>query len=118
MTEDIKLKYPIDAYKMAFDYLKHISTLCTGSILLIAGLLEKLFSNPEWKICVAISLVAFLLAVVSSIVAQASVIEMIDKEETIGEWAWPTAGLGIFGMYLFFLIGLASFLLFALKNLF
>jgi hypothetical protein len=118
MAEDTKLRYPIEAYKMAFDYVKHISTLCTGSILLIAGLLEKLFSNPEWKICVAISLIAFLLAIVSSIVAQAGIIEMIDKEETIGKWAWPTAGFGIVGMYLFFLTGLTSFLLFALKNLF
>ena len=98
--------------------IKHISTLCTGSILLITGLLEKLFSNPQWKICVAVSLVAFLLAIVSSIVAQAGIIEMIDEEETIGAWAWPVAGVGIVGMWLFFLIGLTSFLLFALRNLF
>jgi len=118
VDEEIKLQHPLEAYKMAFDYLKHITTLCTGSILLIAGLLEKLFSNPEWKICVAISLVAFLLAIVSSILAQAGIIETIDKEETIGKWAWPTIAVGMVGMYLFFLIGLGSFLLFSLKNLF
>ena len=38
--------------KLWSDYLKHLTTLSTGSILLIATFLEKLFSQPRWKAAV------------------------------------------------------------------
>ena len=111
-------KYPIEAYTTAFDYMKHISSLCTASILLLVAFLEKLFTNPEWKFCVALSLVSFLICVVSCLVCQAATIEMIDNEKTIARWAKPTLYLGFAAVWTFFSIGLASLTLFAIVNLY
>jgi hypothetical protein len=35
------LKLPVEAYTTTFDYLKHLTTLSTGSILLIVTLMEN-----------------------------------------------------------------------------
>lgn len=111
-------KYPIEAYTTAFDYLKHISSLCTGSILLIMAFLEKLFKNPEWKFCIAISIVSFLISVIASVAAQASVIEQIDHPDRVGKWSLPLMNWSFIGVWFFFLLGLISLTIFALVNLY
>lgn len=117
-TENRMTQFPIEAYTTVFDYLKHIASLCTGSILLITASLEKLFVDPEWKWLIAISLISFFLCVVATLAAQAGVIETIDKDETIGEWAYPLIGISLLIVCVTFLGGLLSVLIFALKNLF
>ena len=114
----METKHPIEAYTTAFDYLKHISSLCTGSILLIVAFLEKLFSNPEWKFLIAVSLVSFLTCIIGTIGGQAAVIEFIDKEATVAKWAKPLAGVSFATVWMFFIVGLLSLVVFALKNLY
>ena len=109
-------KFPIEAYTMVFDYLKNISSLSTASILLLVAFMEKLFVSPEWKVCVGISLICFIVSVVFVIVGQFGVIEHIDKTEGIATWAGPVAGIGISMAIISFVIGLVSLSVFALKN--
>tara|TARA_R110002074_G_scaffold402208_1_gene604646 strand:+ start:3251 stop:3595 length:345 start_codon:yes stop_codon:yes gene_type:complete len=112
-------KLPIEAHTTVFDYLKHLSSLCTASILLIIAFLEKLFESPEWKVCIAISLVSFVLSIISTVVAQAGVIEMIDHNpKNVAKWAHPLAFIGLAFVWLFFIVGLVSLVVFALKNLY
>ena len=111
-------EYPLQLYDILIKYLQHLSTLCTGAVLLMVTLLEKLFTAPQWKLCIAVSLVSFALGVVASIAAQAGVIEQIDNPSTVGGWARPLSIAGFLGVWLFFLVGLASLVVFALKNLF
>jgi hypothetical protein len=49
----------LEIFKQSVDFFKHLTTLDTGSILLLAAFLEKLFSNPHWKILVAVSFFGF-----------------------------------------------------------
>lgn len=49
-----------------FEYLQYLTTLSTGSILLIATFWEKLSAKPAWKPAVALSLAGFMLTVLSS----------------------------------------------------
>lgn len=118
MNNDRKTQFPIEAYTTLFDYLKHITTLCTGSILLMVAFLEKLFTTPEWKACVAVSLISFVLSVVCSLIGQVAVIEMIDDRKTVASWAHPLFWRMIIGVWISFVVGLVSLLVFALKNLY
>ena len=113
----MKTKLPIEAYTTVFDYLKHIATLSTGSVLLLVAFLEKLFKEPEWKLCVLVSLVSFSMTVVASMISQVGVIEMIDEEDGVADWARPLTLKSLFAAWVLFLVGLFSLVVFAIKNL-
>jgi O-antigen/teichoic acid export membrane protein len=53
--------------KLFFESMKHLTTLSTGSILLLVTFLEKLFSNPRWKALIAVTLVSFVVSIVCSV---------------------------------------------------
>jgi hypothetical protein len=42
------------------DYLKHITTLDTGSIVLLTALLDKFFAGGRWKFLVVVTFLGFL----------------------------------------------------------
>ena len=46
----------LEIYKAIIGYLRHVSTLASGSILLMVAFMEKLFANPQWKWCVVVAL--------------------------------------------------------------
>ena len=56
-------------FKAIFDHLKHVSTLATGSILLIATFLEKLFKQPNHPGLVTFAVASFLISVIASTAA-------------------------------------------------
>jgi hypothetical protein len=106
----------LEHVKNVLDYLKHITTLSTGSIILQITFLEKLFVHPRWRALVAVSLVSFMLSIVASVVAHAQVIY---KQHYT--WEMGDAFLGCISMWIVwggFLLGLASLTAFALVNLF
>lgn len=112
----MKTEYPVEAYTTTFEYLKHLATLSTGSTLLLVTFLDKLFVNPEWKVCIAVSLISFVLTVIFTIAAQAGVIESITEPEDIAKWAKPLIGVSLTGALLFFITGLVSLVAFSLVN--
>lgn len=57
--------------RMAYDWFKHLTTVSTGLLLLITALLRAFFPDPRWPLLVAVSLVAFLLAALASVLAMA-----------------------------------------------
>ena len=58
-----------EQYKVFYDFFKHLTTLSTGSILLLATLLKDLFKSPEWSPLVAVSFVCFTLTILGSVVS-------------------------------------------------
>ena len=70
-----------DHFKAIFDHLKHISTLATGSILLLATFLEKLFRQPNHPGLVSFAIAAFLVSVVASIVAYGSFVMNFPRDD-------------------------------------
>ena len=59
----------LEGHKLDHDTYKHLTTLSTGSILLLATFLEKLFQKPSWKFLVSVALVSFITSVVASVSA-------------------------------------------------
>ncbi len=55
--------------RMEFDYFKHLTTLSTGSILVLVAFLEKVFSCPRGEVWALASIGCFALCVIGSLLA-------------------------------------------------
>lgn len=58
-----------DAFKLIFDLLKHLTTLSSGSILLILTLAEKFFANSPLKDGLFLALAAFGLSILAALLS-------------------------------------------------
>jgi len=105
-----------ESFKLGYDFFKHITTLSTGTLLILITFLEKLFQNPVWKFLVGISFTSLIFVIVLSLVLMffitGAVGELDDSQENETKrnlWVFIfTAG--------FFVIGISSFVIFALVN--
>ena len=55
----------IESQKMVLDYLKHITTLDTGAMVLLTVLLEKFFQQPQWKFLVIAVFSSFVISILA-----------------------------------------------------
>ena len=107
------------SYEQEQGFLRHITTLSTGSVILITSFLEKLFQNPEWKILIGVSIISFLLSVIGCACAYLmSVLGVVGgPEKPVGVkyyFGWLIIYMGLGG----FLIGLCSLAVFSIKNIY
>ncbi len=105
-----------ESFKLGYDLFKHVTTLSTGTLLILITFLEKLFQNPSWKFLVSVSFVSFIISIISSVVTMFFLTQAIadfgelEKNETrIARWSFILT-LG------FFVLGIFSFVIFALIN--
>ncbi|WP_462156315.1 hypothetical protein [Pseudoalteromonas piscicida] len=111
MENDKKIEN-VELLKLSFDWCKHISTLSTGSILLMVSFLEKLSQQPSWKLLLPVALISFVCAILGTLGVQLEhLIEAEYKEPTT---FGIVAGFAtLFG----FLIGIIALAAFGVKNL-
>ena len=106
----------VENQKVVLDYLKHIMTLDTGSILLLATLLEKFFSKPLWKPLVAATFLLFMISVLALTLSAFGVVRSIrtpsDVSNTIKHFTASTFIVGI----VTFVGGLGTLSLWAVRN--
>ena len=111
----------IEATKVWIDYLKHIATLSTGSIVLLSTFLEKVFAKPAWKAAVVLSLLGFLVAIIASLVSMSALTVRSEnwtfktKEE---KWIEPVQYVGMLVCWCGFATGMVSLTIFTIRNLF
>jgi hypothetical protein len=105
-----------EPFELQLDYLKHLTTLSTGSILIIVTFLEKLFKQPQWKFLVPVSLSCFLFTVLTSLLAMS--LTMALAEESIDNNSpWENVRIGSTYVSLCsFFIGLLALVVFSVKN--
>lgn len=102
--------------KLFFESMKHLTTLSTGSILLLVTFLEKLFSNPRWKALIAVSLICFVVSIMCSV---SSMLQSANHVKHSGRFPRLETGVKttIYYSALFtFIVGLAGLVAFALRN--
>lgn len=108
----------IEHLKAASDHFKHITTLSSGFILVMATLLEKLFEQPAWRLLVPVAFVAFALAILLSVAAQAFFIDFIRRASGYTTDATaPLAATLTLTTWGAFLVGVLALVVFAVKNL-
>jgi hypothetical protein len=87
MTEK---SWNIEQTKLMYDHTKHVTTLCTGSILILIAFLEKLTNQPAWKFMIKAALALFISSIIAATLAQIGVIDLAEPKHTN---AGPEAGL-------------------------
>lgn len=106
-----------ESWKLRYDTYKHLTTLNTGSILLLVTFLEKLFERPMWKGLVIVAFCSFLTSILASLVVMNVTtgfireMEIEKKDERLG-------GALVSIALLSFLLGIISLVSFAVKNLY
>ncbi len=60
------VQFSEEGYKLFFDFFKHMTTLSTGSILILATFLDKFDSNPERGIWIKIAFIGFICSMISA----------------------------------------------------
>jgi hypothetical protein len=102
-----------EANKLFYDVFKHLTTLSTGSILILATFLESFFTDPQWKALIVVSLVSFIVCIVSAVLMmffQAGAV-LVLKEQTN-----RVEKTSFFVTMASFLLGIISFVAFAVVN--
>lgn len=115
-SETNREKADKEGEKLFFESMKHLTTLSTGSILLLVTFIEKLFSNPSWKALIAVSLISFVVSIMCSV---SSMLQSANHVKHSGRFPRLEAGVKttIYYSALFtFVVGLAGLVAFALKN--
>jgi len=106
-----------ESHRQFFDLFKHLTTLNSGSILLIVTLLEKLFKQPEWRVLVAASLILFLFSLATSVFSMFFYASLHTQDE-IPKGAHRAMAIftAVFAL-LSFVAGLVVLTIFSLKNI-
>ena len=118
-AEKDKIEDVREHQKVFHDYLKHLTTLSTGSIVLLAAFLEKLFIQRMWKVLVALSFVAFILSVIAAVAAHTFfVLHFPRPENKPTEWIKDATAFALLIAWLGFLIGVVSLAIFSIRNLY
>ena len=119
MSDDIN----IEGRKFILDILKHITTLDTASILILATFIEKLFSGePRWPTLIPISLCGFTLSIAGSVTAMLCMMVLYghdivdDNREDMRAFTVGLSTACTFISFGGFLLGIGSFALFSVKN--
>lgn len=107
-----------ESEKLYFESMKHLTTLNTGSILLLVTFLEKLFQKPEWKSLVVLSLCSFVLSTLCSVSSMVQSANYIKYSANIGEFELKIKDIIHYVSLITFLLGILGLVIFAIKNIY
>src|SRR5262249_36814908 len=97
-----------------YDYLKHLTTLATGSLVLLIGLLDKFPKPAQARLALAVALIAFLASFISFIACM--LVTLSSKRREDG--AWKDEGdfimASFFAAIILMVVGVISLTVFAL----
>jgi len=109
----------LEFHKAFYEYLKHLSTVSTGSILLLAVFLEKIFAQPKWKSLVAVSVAGFLITVIAAVIAYSLMVLNFPRPGIKSQkWEGNVVFLAVLLTWVGFISGVVSLAIFILRNLF
>ena len=100
-----------------YDYLKHLTTLATGSIVLLATFAEKFAAASSWRLLLKVAMAAFLLSVLSSLVSMFFTLSVQRREdEAVPAWETGTIAATFILSAVALFAGVLSIALFAIRN--
>ncbi len=114
---DDRVEHVLASIREEMAYLKYLVTLSTGSILVLATFLEKIFRAPVWKGLVVVSFGAFMVSIFAALIAYTALIQAFQERQASDKWShalWVAvpALCSMFG----FALGLTCFTIFSLRN--
>jgi hypothetical protein len=118
---DARQVYQIEWVKNTLEYLRHLTTLSTGAVLLLATFLEKVFPQPKSRGWIVTSLVSFMVAIVACVIAYSVALYMsmaVRDNPQKGDSEAMITFVALCIVWFSFLVGMSSLTVFAVKNLF
>jgi hypothetical protein len=106
----------LESLKLDHDTFKHLTTISTGSILILATFIEKFFQNPSWKGLIAFTFVSLMICTYTSVIEMFRISHEIvadkspNKKRTLWSKIVPLLSCGGF------LLGILSLVVFSLRN--
>lgn len=105
-----------ESWKLQYDIYKHLTTLSTGSILLLITFLDKLFAQPVWKGLVVVALCSLFASILLSFVVMNLMASQVREMEVDQRFVKRNLAVIIIALSMFSL-GIVSLIFFAIKNL-
>lgn len=109
--------HELEQYKIVIDYVKHITTLSTGSIVAMAAFLQRLTTHL-WRIMIVISLAGFMLAILGSVILHTAMLAFGPARQSpstrLEDLVIPISTILVWGGFLLGVLGLS---LFVIRNL-
>lgn len=99
-----------------YDFLKHLTTLSTGSVVVLVTFAEKFTNAPNWKFLFGVSLIFFLASVISSQICMLFVLSSRRYKEREPDWENNTIIGSFLFTALFLVIGVLSLAIFGIIN--
>ena len=112
----IQQKAHEESWKLQYDIYKHLTTLSTGSILLLITFLDKLFAQPVWKGLVIVALCSLFASILLSFVVMNLMASQVREMEVDQRFVKRNLAVIIIALSTFSL-GIVSLIFFAVKNL-
>ncbi|MGD0037968.1 MAG: hypothetical protein ABSC53_11835 [Bacteroidota bacterium] len=111
--------FVIESFKSMSDYLKYLTGLSTGTVVLLTAFLEKIFTQPVWKFLVSVSLSSLMISVVTSVIAQTMLVFMLSHPdpELSSRKVVNVFIIALLLTWIAFMVGILSLTVFTLKNL-
>lgn len=105
-----------EGQKLLYDSVKHLTTLSTGSILILIALLEKVFIAPKWPYLIAVSFLCLTLSMLGSVITMIILSNSIFYFREDLELGSKEGALVFYLSLGAFIIGIVSIVFFAWKN--
>ena len=112
----------IEENKLSFEAMKQLTTLSTGSLVLMVTFLERLFgNNREWTGLLAVTLISLVLSIILAVSTMVQTTNLLTtftvKRNDYTFKMRLTKGI-MASSFVVFVMGILSLAIFALKNLF
>lgn len=109
--------YHAEGLKLHFDTFKHLTTLSTGSIVIMSVFLEKLIMQPEWKALVIVSLSGFILSIIGAVLTMMVFAAAYQKGGEANDFEVYLGLRGVATSAVGFLLGIIALTVFIIRNL-
>ena len=113
---EVWMRNQLESLKLDYDTYKHLTTLSTGAIVILCTFLEKLFTDPQWKPLIVVSIVGFLISVVGSVASMFKISASMDSGKDPNDEITKTVAAIAFCALGGFLTGITALAVFAVKN--
>src|SRR5262249_47412190 len=102
--------------KLFFETFKHLTTLSTGSVLLLATFLKDVFKAPQWPFLVGISFALLILSTLSSVLVMLMLSHSVQEGGKPSDSATNLSATGFVVSVGGFLLGIIALVIFATRN--
>lgn len=117
LSESEYAKQYVEAQKVVFDYIKHLTTLNTGAIAILAIFLEKFFKSPHYKIVIILSFVVFIISIVFLSLSALGIIRSIRTPSDVSDGLVRFTSLNFILGIISFIVGILSIAILVIKNM-